>query len=239
MNESDFDVDLDLDLDLDLDGLDIDLGDFSGVSTPTDKAKRLDQRYLKPKKQVIKHNKIKYENAAKMAKDLGPCNERVFALLSGSFIFGDFIEALIVENNWNVKRLVISTLSLSLSNIESLVNLIEGDFVQKLDLVVSDYFYSHERNGLVKDIYEKLDIDDKLQLTVANTHTKICTIETECGRSIVIQGSANLRSSGCSEQITIEDDKEVIDFYMDELIDPQIKYFSTIGKSNRSRRFIQ
>lgn len=223
-----------LNIDLDLDGLDLDFGDFDGLSA----ADNHDQRYFKPKKHIVSCSKIKYMNAEKMAKDLGKCEDRVFALLSGSFIFGDFIEAFIVQNNWNVSRLVISTLSMSISNVESLANLINGDYVQKLDLVVSDYFYSHERNKCVKRIYEKLDVDNKLQLSVANTHTKICTIETECGRSIIIHGSANLRSSGCTEQICIENDKDLLDFYIDELIEPNIKYFSTVGKSTRIRGFL-
>tara|TARA_R110000851_G_C12996958_1_gene557931 strand:+ start:166 stop:858 length:693 start_codon:yes stop_codon:yes gene_type:complete len=228
--------DLDLDgLDLSLDGLDLDLDTFDGLDV---KSADSEQKYFKPKKHIVNVAKIKYENADKMAVELGGCNGRTFALLSGSFIFGDLIEAIVVRNNWHVKRLVISTLSLSIANIESLRNLIVGGYVDKLDLVVSDYFYSHERNKLIKDIYERLDIDGKLQLTVANTHTKIVTIETHCGRSVIMHGSANLRSSGCTEQVCIEDDAQLTRFYIDELIEPNIEYFSTIGKSTRIRGFL-
>ena len=223
------------DLDISLDGLDIDLGDFDGLDIDESDD---NQRYFKPKKHIVNVAKIKYENASKMADEIGDCSGRVFSLLSGSFIFGDLIEAIVVKNNWHVKRLVISTLSLSIANVESLRNLIAGGYVDKLDLVVSDYFYSHERNKLIKDIYKRLDIDDKFQLTVANTHTKIVTIETHCGKSVIIHGSANLRSSGCTEQVCIEDDEGLTRFYIDELIEPNIKYFSTIGKSTRVRGFL-
>lgn len=227
------DLDVNMDFDLTMDGLDIDMGSFGGITTS--KAK---DKYITPKKHIVQCSKIKYENAEKAADQIGKCKERTFALFSGSFIFGDFIEALIVKNNWLVERLVISTLSMSIANVESLRNLIVGDYVQKLDLVVSDYFYSHERHKCVKSIYERLDIDGKLQLTVANTHTKICAIKTSCGKNILIHGSANLRSSGCTEQMCIEDDKEIYNFYMKELIEPNIKHFSTIGKSARTRGFI-
>lgn len=223
-------------LDINMDGLDIDLGDFDNITVSDAES---DQRYIKPKKHIINVSKIKYTNAEKMADVIGDCSDRIFALLSGSFIFGDLIEAVIVKNNWHVKRLVISTLSLSEANIESLRNLIVGNYVDKLDLVVSDYFYSHERNKLVKKIYDRLDIDEKLQLTVANTHTKIVTIETHCGKSIIIHGSANLRSSGCTEQVCIEDDSSIVNFYLTELIEPNIKHFSTIGKSTRIRGFLE
>jgi hypothetical protein len=232
--DDELNIDID-DLDASLDGLDIDLDDFQCVDLNSISSK---QRYFKPKKHIVNVSKIKYENAASMADEIGDCKGRVFSLLSGSFIFGDLIEAVIVKNNWHVKRLVISTLSLSIANVESLRNLIEGGYVDKLDLIVSDYFYSHERNKLIKEIYSRLDIDDKFQLTVANTHTKIVTIETHCGRSIMMHGSANLRSSGCTEQVCIEDNAELIGFYIEQLVEPNIKYFSTIGKSTRTRGFI-
>lgn len=223
----------DMDFSMSMDGLDIDLLSFSGTTTS-----KSEDKYLKPKKHIVQCSKIKYENAEKAADEIGDCKERVFALLSGSFIFGDFIEALVVKNNWLVDRLIISTLSMSIANVESLRNLIAGDYVKKLDLVVSDYFYSHERHKCVKSIYERLDIDGKMQLTVANTHTKICAIQTSCGKNILIHGSANLRSSGCTEQISIEDNKEITDFYIKELIEPNIKHFSTVRKSTRTRGFL-
>ena len=60
--------------------------------------------------------RVKYSNAERLVANLGdlPLGFRAFALLDGKFIFGDFIEALIVKNDWLCEELTISTLSMSL-----------------------------------------------------------------------------------------------------------------------------
>jgi hypothetical protein len=158
-------------------------------------------RYIKPPKtKEIKESRLKYSDALKLAKDISlKKNERYFFVVNGSFIFGDFIEALIVNNNWKIKSMTISTLSLSENNIDSLANLINGDYVDELNLIVSDYFYSHERHNLIPYCYKQLDLDNKFQLAVAGTHCKLCIFETYNNGYVVIHGSANLRSSSNME----------------------------------------
>lgn len=181
-------------------------------------------------------HRVKYKNALQMARDIGPMNtpsQRVFAVVDGSFIFGDFIEAFLVTHNMLAKRMIISTLSLSQENIDSLKNLIIGDYLHQLDMVVSDYFYSHERHGLVNYMYEHLDTDNRFQLAVCRTHTKICLIETECGQFFTIHGSANLRSSDNIEMFEIENDRALYEFnssWHDEVI----QKYQTINKAVRS-----
>ena len=138
--------------------------------------------------------------------------DRVFCRVDGKFIFGDFIEAFIVSNNILVDEMTIETLSLSQENIISLHTLIDKGYLLKLHLIVSDYFFSHERNKLIKFAYEKLDIDNKFQLSVCRTHCKITQFKTSGKKYIVIHGSSNLRSSDNLEQFIIEDSKEIYDF---------------------------
>lgn len=181
-------------------------------------------------------HRVKYKNALQMARDIGPMNtpgQRVFAVVDGSFIFGGFIEAFLVTHNMLAKRMIISTLSLSQENIDSLKSLIIGDYLHQLDMVVSDYFYSHERHGLVNYMYEHLDIDNRFQLAVCRTHTKICLIETGCGQFFTIHGSANLRSSDNIEMFEIENDRALYEFnasWHDEVI----QKYQTINKAVRS-----
>ena len=92
--------------------------------------------------------------------------------------------------------MTISTLSLSQDNIDSLANLLDWGYIDELNLIVSAYWFSHERWSLVPYCYERLDKEDKFQLAVAGIHTKTCQFETLGGKRIVIHGSANLRSSG-------------------------------------------
>ena len=108
--------------------------------------------------------------------------------------------------------------------------MLNGNFVDELNLIVSDYFFSHERNGIVKYIYDELDIDNKFQLCVCRSHTKITAFETFCGNKIVIHGSANLRSSDNIEQFNIEENKELY-CYLYQINTDLIECYKTINKS--------
>ncbi len=187
-------------------------------------------KYYKP----LKSKYIKYDNAVKLAKKIN-LSERTNCILSGNFIFGDFIEALAVEKNMHIERLVISTLSISQENVDSLKNLLVGDYVDRLDLLVSSYFWSHERWKLVPYIFKELDIDNKFQLAVSANHCKIVLIKTYSGDNIVIHGSSNLRSSDCLEQISIENDKDLFDFHMD-FLNTIVERFPTIDKEIKGNR---
>ena len=170
---------------------------------------------------------ICYEHAQQLAADLGPLAEpgaRAHAVVSGQFIFGEFLEAWIKANNWLIPDLYCATLSLSGDNIDSLANLLHGDYVQRLHLTVSDYWYSHERgrNGLVGYAYQELDAPwrdgpdgDRFQLSVTGSHAKVTLLAPAEGGHYVLHGSANLRSSASIEQFALEHDPELYGFHLD------------------------
>jgi hypothetical protein len=215
---------------------DIDIAEFEGIDDTIDDLdfgfETEQQRYINPGKKNIKHKKVKYRNAMELAQKIGNIqrDDRYFVFLDGLFVFGDFLEAWIIKNQYNVLEMTISTLSLSQNNVDSLRTLIEKDYLQNLNIIVSDYFFSHERRQIVPYMYHELDIDNKFQLAVARVHTKVCLIKTECGREIIIHGSANLRTSGNVEQIVIEADADLYEFNYDwhhEIIEK----YKTINKS--------
>ena len=211
--------------------IEIDLGNFSEIEINIDID--TNQRYCKPA--MSRSKNVKYKNAKELAKEIQiKQNERFFCIIDGSFIFGDFIEAFIYERAMKVKELTLSTLSMSQENIDSFYNLMQNGYIEKLNIIVSDFFYSHERHNLVKYMYDKLDFENRFQLSVCRTHTKICMFETEMngGRKYVIHGSANLRSSDNIEQFMIEENSELYDFNFDfhkKIIDN----FATVKKSLR------
>lgn len=213
-----------------LDFFDLDLNDFdiSGDS-------KIETRVHKPKVfRPRRDSQVKFKDAKKLAKEIDLTKTpRVDCLISGSFIFGDFIEAFMVHHNVKAVKMVISTLSLSQENIDSLKTLLSKGYIDDLTLIVSDYFYSHERNTLVKYAYDELDHDDKFQLAVARTHTKICFFETLGGKKIVLHGSANLRTSDNIEQFTIEINEGLYNFY-NEFHGEIISTYKTINKSVRN-----
>ena len=188
-------------------------------------------RYIKCPNSKTKF--INYENVEQLSKDIQIFkNERYFCLTDGNFIFGDFIEAFLVCRNMKAKELTISTLSLSQNNVDSLYNLLEGGYIENLNLIVSDHFFSYERDNLVKYIYQTLDFENKFQLSVCNNRSKIVLIKTDDngGRKYVIHGSANLSSSNYTEQFCIEENEELFDFNKN-IFDNIIEKFKTINKS--------
>jgi hypothetical protein len=232
-------MDLDLTNDIDLATNDFNLGDLD-LSNFSDKmldtATEFESRYMKPPLSVERSESYyKYEHAIDLAQKLFlKKNERQFYIINGSFIFGDFIEAWITERNFHVKKMTISTLSLSQNNVDSLRNLVDGGFVDELNLIVSDYFFSHERKALIPYIYQELDKPgiNKFQLAVCGTHCKTCIFETHNGGFIVIHGSATLRTSANLEQFMIEENEALYRFnddYQKKIIDE----YKTINKALR------
>lgn len=82
----------------------------------------LDARYTKPKVYTVAEKYVMYDNAAKLARDLriDSSHQRAHCIVHGNFIFGDFIEAYLVENKARVKEMTISTLSLNQNNVDSI-----------------------------------------------------------------------------------------------------------------------
>lgn len=215
--------------------------DFTGFTLKAESfGNDLNSRYIKPKKhKYLRESLLYFENAQKLAKDINLEGEDcIFCIVDGSFVYGDFIEAIFYEKNIFTENLQISTLSMSYQNIISLKNLLKGGFVGKLDLIISDYFFAHERRGLIPDIYKELDFDNRFQLAVVSSHMKVATFKTELGKNYVISGSANLRSSNCIEQITIEDNKELFQF-IENHNNKILSKYQTINKSIRGKELWQ
>lgn len=221
----------DLNLNFDFGGVeieDVNLSDFDlqiGYDEQT--------RYCKPKLHALKSSQIVYNHAVELARDIDIRDKhRYDVVVSGNFIFGDYIEAFL--KYWNVKclKMTISTLSMSQENIDSLENLLKGGFIDELNIIVSAYFYSHERRSLIPYMYKHLDKDNRFQLAVAGVHTKTCHFKTLGGKHVVIHGSANLRSNGNIEQFTIEDNEELYNFY-NGMFDDILNRYKTINKQIR------
>lgn len=221
-----------------LDQFDFDETDFADFEIEINN--EFQTRYLKPPKtkEIVEEN-LKYDDAKKLSKNLklSEC-KRYFVIVNGSFYFGDFIEAFITDRNLIVNEMTISTLSMNENNVDSLANLLNNGYLKKLNLIVSDYFFSHERSNLIPYIYKELDKNNMFQLAVAGTHCKTCIFTTSCGRFVVMHGSANLRSSGNIEQFVIEENKEMYIFnynYQKKIIDK----YKTINKSIRGKELWQ
>lgn len=192
-------------------------------------------RYIRPRFRPVRKREVVYEKAASLASELGLLqkNDRVDVIMSGKFVLGDFIEAYMVEHNLHTERLLISTLSFNENNVDSLKNLLEGGYVDRIDIVVSSYFFAHERWKLVKYAYQELDSEEgRFQLAVCNVHTKTYQFRTDEGLSIIMQGSGNMRAGANFEQMVLEENEEVFNFY-DEFYSEILREFPTIDASKK------
>lgn len=217
--------------------IDFDICDFD-IDVDTDGLEELPTRYERPK--VYGGSTgclVDYEHAVDFADrfEFKP-GMRTFAFVSGNFIFGDFIEAIVERRKLSIKRIAIQTLSMSEENIDSLRNIQDiSPGLESMDILLSAYFYSHERGGLVPYLYERLDNGDVLQVAFASMHTKIVTIETVKGNKLVMHGSANMRSSRNMEQIAVEADDGLYDF-IDERTRRIMDAYGTINKGVKRPR---
>lgn len=192
-------------------------------------------RIMRPRFDVttIQHT-VMFENAEEFARQISLApGSRTFAWLSGSFIFGDIIEALVTARNVTIKKLYISSLSFSQDSIDSLRNVMDymGDDLEALVLVFSGYQYSHEKFGLVPYIYRTLDSPrNNVQIAFGGWHCKLLTLETLYGNTITIHGSANLRSSNSVEQVMIEINNKELHEFNANIMQNIVDRFGTINK---------
>lgn len=218
-------------IDIGMPNLELDLGAFS-LEQPENL-----NRYILPKPpKHVKTRAVKYDRAADMINDCGQAildGERIDAMLSGNFIFGEIFEALAVEKLIRIDDLTLSTLSIGQENVDAFANMMKTGFLGTLNIIVSDYFWSHNRHNAAY-IYEQLDQENRFQLAVAGTHTKIAMIKIN-EKKIVAHGSANLRSSRSVETVTIETNPALYDFHMDwhkEILET----YATIRKPLRAQK---
>lgn len=180
-----------------------------------------------------------WEHAQELARDLviDPEHE-TFAFVSGNFVFGDLVEALVDARKLTVRALGIQTLSMSDENIDSIRNVCEMMPVERLDLVLSDYWYAHEshKTGLVPYLFEELDLEGlELRVAFAGVHCKVVTIETLRGNHLTMHGSANLRSSGNVEQLHISPDDGLYEF-CDSMTQRILDAYDVVNQGNRKRK---
>jgi len=113
-----------------------------------------------------------------------------------------------------VEQMTIATLGFNRPNLEDLIEATDAGKVRHVLLVVSDYFRSSDRS-IFADCRKQLE-DRGHRVAVCRSHAKLMLLRTAT-RSIVIETSANLRSSMNWEQFTISDDAALLDFHVEWL----------------------
>jgi hypothetical protein len=152
--------------------------------------------------------------------------------VSGNFVFGDVLEAMVELGKVDLRKVTIQTLSLSQESIDSLWNVCDmSPGLESLRLAIGGYFWAHEHHegGLVPYLYEQLDQGDVLDVAFAAIHTKVISLETLKGHHVVMHGSANLRSSRSIEQFAVECDDALYEA-VEDFADRVFASYSVIDK---------
>lgn len=192
-------------------------------------------RYDRPRIYDNVLDAVEYEHAQDFVDDLELSDGyRAFAFVSGNFVFGDVLEAMVDQRKVAPRSMTIQTLSMSEENIDSLANVIDmmGGRLERLRIILSVYFWGHEhRPGqLVPYLYETLDVDGlDFDVAFASIHTKIVTVETLAGHHLVMDGSANLRSLRNIEQLRIECDDGLYE-YIERFADKVFAAYSVVNR---------
>lgn len=191
-------------------------------------------RYDRPRVYDNVLGEVSYEHACDFVDGLNLHDGyRAFAFVSGNFVFGDVLEAMVERRKVAPRLMTVQTLSMSEENIDSLrnvVDMMEGQ-LEHLRIILSVYFWGHEHRPcqLVPYLYEALDVPGLvLDVAFASIHTKIVSVETLAGRHLVIDGSANLRSSRNIEQVRVECDDGLYE-YVERFADRVFAAYSTIN----------
>ena len=174
---------------------------------------------------VLNRQPVMFERAIDMANGID-LSQDYFCLVSGGFIFGDFIEALCFVHELRPKAIYMTTLGMSMDNADSIVNLVDCLGCKHVNLIVSNYFVAKERHNLVPYLVQEFT-GKPITVAVLASHCKICLIECERG-NIIITGSANLSSSNNVEQFDIITHDDALFSWLRSMLDGITTDFTVI-----------
>lgn len=144
---------------------------------------------------------IRPENAAAVLPFLPTDpDDRTHCLLRGDFVLCDLIPA-ILDARGRCEHLRIATLGCSVANADALLALMDAGKVGALTLILSHYFQQVDKTTVFRAVAERLE--KRARIAVTRSHAKVICLATLAGDSLVIEGSANLRSSDNLEQMLI------------------------------------
>lgn len=164
---------------------------------------------VKARDRLALRKHIRPENAAALLAHLPESeDDRTHALIAGDFIFCDFVEA-VARARGNPPALTLATLSLSAKNAAALERFAQEGV--RVALLVSHYFQKTSAT-----IFRALELaaerSPALSIRVGRSHCKV-TLFDYPDFPLVVESSANLRSSRNLEQVTLFCDRELLNFH--------------------------
>ena len=162
---------------------------------------------LNARKRAARRMLIKAENARELCaviSELKP-GDQLHAVTPGNFVFCELLIQLCTTIK--PKMLTPATLSLSVGNVDALKIALDDGRIRRLDFLISDYFANV--NKPIMGTMEQAAIRRNWKIGKARNHAKVALFDF----GLVIETSANLRSSDNIEQITAVHDVDLYDFH--------------------------
>jgi hypothetical protein len=154
---------------------------------------------------------VKPENVAEILARLPLRPDRALHVITpGNFIFCDLITA--IAERFPTQRLLISTLSFSKRNADALCKLITDGKVGSVSMLTSNYF-AKTNAAILAHFEQGASKSGGFQIGIARTHAKVTAFQFTDGARLVIETSANLRSSDNIEQVSLFADVPTFDFH--------------------------
>lgn len=181
--------------------------DFSSLDFDDPEEQRIEARKLNVRP-------VDFENAEALADSI-EYGKEYFCFVSGSFIFGDFMEALCFKKHLDPSVMYITTLGMGKENVDSIVNLVDYLQCKQVNLIVSHYFHKAERHDVVPYMFQEF-AGKPINVAALRSHCKIALVRSGKG-DCVMSGSANLSSSSNAEQFVIQTDPKIVDYVQGRL----------------------
>jgi hypothetical protein len=165
----------------------------------------------------------RYKRAAKTAAELLPelpaIGDSIHCLMIGTFDLCQVIAA-VLPRLPDCRHIRIATLCFSKRNTTELLGILETRPALRLTLLVSTFFQGHNKE-LYESFAESLQEHPSARLAAARSHAKVVAFDIGPHDGLVFEGSANLRTNGNREQLSIIRDRPLHDWHagwIDELV---------------------
>lgn len=150
--------------------------------------------------------------AADILTELPDEGEALHCLQTGRYDLSDVI-ALLLDKYGVCDRLTIATLAFSSRNARQVVGWIDHGLVRQVTILVSEFFRQNSGGAYDELLTALSERGPGHTLRADRNHAKIVCFEFASGARLVIEGSANLRSNGNRENLTLFNDKNLCEYH--------------------------
>ncbi len=187
-----------------------------GFALPASRFHETQRRLALAKRGRPAKHLIRPANCQEVMAHLPGRGETTHCILQGNFVVGDLV-AQIIRERGPAEHVRLATLSLSEKNADALAELLASGQITELSLLVSDYFAQVSKDSVAPYCRSRLAA---ARWGVSRVHCKVFCLP--CGTDhYVLHGSTNLRSSGNTENLAIENCPDLAAFHsewIDQLV---------------------